>query len=78
MSVLTERLLSVEQAALYLGVRPRTIRKWIATGRLPVTRLGRRVLLDKQLLDGLILEKTTARRDEALGRFSASGQVANS
>jgi len=45
-----------------LGLRPRTIRRWIVTGRLPVTRLGRRVLLDKELLDGLIKEKTTLGR----------------
>ena len=58
MSVFAERLLSVEQTALYLGLRPRTIRKWVVTGRLPVTRLGRRVLFDKQLLDGFIVENT--------------------
>jgi excisionase family DNA binding protein len=56
------RLLSVDQSAAYLGLRPRTVRRWIVTGRLPVTRLGRRVLLDKELLDGLIKEKTTLRR----------------
>jgi excisionase family DNA binding protein len=62
MTVVTERLLSVDQSAIYLGLRPRTIRRWIVTGRLPVTRLGRRVLLDKELLDGLIKEKTTLRQ----------------
>jgi len=62
LSLVTGRLLSVDQSAVYLGLRPRTIRRWIVTGRLPVTRLGRRVLLDKELLDGLIKEKTTLGR----------------
>ena len=78
MGLVTGRLLSVDQSAVYLGLRPRTIRRWIAMGRLPVTRLGRRVLLDKVLLDGLIKDKTTVRRDEARASFAASGQVGHS
>jgi excisionase family DNA binding protein len=46
-----QRLLSIEEAAVYLGISPRSIRTFIADTRLPAIRLGRRVLLDKEQLD---------------------------
>jgi excisionase family DNA binding protein len=48
------RLFSIERAAQYLGVSPRTVRTWMAGGRLPIVRLGRRVLVDQHCLDELI------------------------
>jgi len=46
-----QRLFSIEEAAVYLGISPRSIRTFIAAARLPAIRLGRRVLLDKEQLD---------------------------
>jgi len=45
------RLLSVAQAALYLGRTKQAIQHMIAERRLPVVREGRRVHLDREALD---------------------------
>jgi len=37
--------LSIQEFARIVGLSERTIRRWIALGRLPVTRVGRRVLV---------------------------------
>ena len=43
-------LLSVSEAAAHLGVCTRTIRRIIATGELPITRVGRRIrIIDADL-----------------------------
>lgn len=39
-----EGWISVRQAADYCGVTPVTIRRWIAAGRLPATRVGPKIL----------------------------------
>jgi excisionase family DNA binding protein len=56
------RLLSIEHAAHYLGISPRAVRTYIATARLPIVRLGRRVLLDREVLDQLIREQMNPAR----------------
>lgn len=48
------RLLSIDQAAQYLSISTRMVRTWVSGGRLPIVRLGRRVLVDKERLDELI------------------------
>lgn len=53
------RLLTAREAASYLGLSRRTVWKWAADGRLPVTRLGRKVLFDRLQLDALIDHHTT-------------------
>jgi excisionase family DNA binding protein len=50
-----KRLYSIEEAAHYLALSPWTIRELIWNGTLPHVRIGRRILLDRQDLDGLIL-----------------------
>ena len=47
----SERLLTVNEAAKYLGRTARAVRHLIATGALPVVREGRSVHLDRQELD---------------------------
>lgn len=47
------KLYSVEDAARLLSISPWTLRKWIANGGVPVTRIGRRVLLLAESLDRL-------------------------
>lgn len=40
----TRRLASIDQTAEYVGCNPRTIRRWIAAGRLRGYRAGPRLL----------------------------------
>lgn len=55
------RLLTIPDAALYLGVSHWTLRDLIWDGKLPYLKLGRRHMLDKHDLDAWIeREKTTA------------------
>lgn len=37
-------MISITQAAALLGVSTRTIRRWIAAGELPATRIGPKLL----------------------------------
>jgi excisionase family DNA binding protein len=45
------RLLSVEQAAIYIGRTKDSVQHMAATGKLPVVRSDRRVFLDREDLD---------------------------
>jgi len=60
---IAQRLLSIIDAATYLGVSTRMVRTWTSTGRLPIIRFGRRVLLGRMVLDRFIetQEQTTSR-----------------
>ncbi|OZC76363.1 hypothetical protein CH282_26150 [Rhodococcus sp. 06-418-1B] len=52
---MSKRLRSIEFAADYLGVDPRTIRNYIADGRLPAWRMGPRLVkVDENDLDSLL------------------------
>jgi excisionase family DNA binding protein len=46
-----ERLMTVNEAAKYLGRTPWALRHLIATKALPVVRMGRSVRLDRRELD---------------------------
>ena len=48
------RLLSVKEAAVYLGLSPWTIRSLGWNGEIPEVKIGRRVLYDRQDLDAFI------------------------
>jgi excisionase family DNA binding protein len=56
-----KRLLSVEEAAGYLGISEWSIRQRIWNGTLPVVQLGRRTLLDRQDLDQFIAIRKSRR-----------------
>jgi excisionase family DNA binding protein len=51
-------LLSVEDAARRLGLRPVTVRKWVSGRKLGCVRLGRRVLLSEHELERFIATNT--------------------
>jgi excisionase family DNA binding protein len=53
-----QRLMTVEDAAVYLGRRPDAVRKLIERGRIPVTRLDNKVQIDRLELDKVIKENT--------------------
>ena len=48
------RLLSVEEAAIYLGVQKSTIYSWASRRRIPSVKMGRRLLFDQKDLDQII------------------------
>jgi excisionase family DNA binding protein len=49
-----QRLLTLPQAARYLGLSSWTVREMIWRGTLPRVRLSRKILLDQRDLDALI------------------------
>ena len=53
-------LLTREQAAAYLGVKPQTLAVWHCTGRygLPVVKVGRLVRYRQQDLDAFLARRT--------------------
>ncbi len=49
-----KRLLSVGEAAQYLGVQERTIYSWASQEKIPGVHMGRRLLFDQEDLDRVI------------------------
>lgn len=57
------RLVSIPEAAEYFDVNPKTVRRWIAKGRLSAYRLGPRLIkVDLEQLDGMLQPIGGARR----------------
>ncbi|MGC9271372.1 helix-turn-helix domain-containing protein [Acidiphilium sp.] len=52
--VSSRRLLAVREVADLFGRSPRTVRGWIADGRLPVLRIGRTPFVPESALDRMI------------------------
>lgn len=53
-------LLDLPQAADYLGVRPRMVRRLVAERRIPFTRVGRHIRLRQSDLDSYLAERYVA------------------
>ena len=57
---ITPRLMTVADAARYMGVAEGTVRRMIAGDKLPIVRIGRATRIDRakldKLLDGGVLE----------------------
>lgn len=51
-------LLRVDEAAMYLGVRPGTLRNWLSERRLPYVKIGRLTKLSQRALDEFIAMNT--------------------
>ena len=49
-----KRLISVEDAARYLGVQKSTIYSWAWRRKIPSVKMGRRLLFDREDLDQMI------------------------
>ena len=61
-------LLSIARVAEWFGRSPRTVRWWLASGRLPVVRIGRTPFVPVEALDRMV--------DEALnGKFSEVNDI---
>ncbi len=50
----TERLMSAEETAHYLGVKRGTLYVWARSGRIPSVKIGTRLLFDVRDLEELI------------------------
>ena len=61
------RLLSVQQAAAYLGISPKTVYAWIEAEHMPYVALGRRRMLDTRQLDRFIRQNTVTPRSRRGG-----------
>jgi excisionase family DNA binding protein len=61
------QLIDVGGAARLLGVSVHTIRAWVRQERMPVTRLGRRILFDPRALDHFVRQQTSAPREQRNG-----------
>jgi excisionase family DNA binding protein len=59
--------LDIDSAAKAISVSPWTIRKWIATGKLAATRLGRRVCVTPEALRKLVAEGTQPKGNQESG-----------
>jgi excisionase family DNA binding protein len=53
--------LPVSAAAALLGISPRSVRRWIAAGRLPSTRLGRLHYIPRQALIQAVRQRRPGR-----------------
>ena len=49
-----DRLLTVEQLALKLGVSVRTVRSWRYKRQIPFTKIGRRLYVGADIVEGLL------------------------
>ena len=53
-----KRLMTAKEAATFLGLSARTVWNWALSGKLPTTRLGRKVMFDRRQLEEFIQEKS--------------------
>ena len=53
-----QRLLSISQAAYYLGISRHTLYGWVSQKRIPYVKVGRRTMFDKKALDKWVEEKS--------------------
>jgi excisionase family DNA binding protein len=61
-SQVEQRFVSILGAAVRVGVSPTTIRDWLRAGRLTALRpIGKKVLIDVEQLDGLVLGSAVGR-----------------
>ncbi len=57
-ATLTRRLLSVQEAADYIGLSPDTVYTMVSQRRIPYVKVGRRTMFDVGLLDAWIKQRT--------------------
>ena len=57
-------LLSVEQAAEYIGVRPGTLRNWLSVRRIAYVKVGRLTRVSSDTLNRFIAEHTVTSVDD--------------
>lgn len=60
-------LVGIGTASAALGLGESTLRRWIREGRLPIVRLGRRVLIRREVLDALVARGEQSGRERQAG-----------
>ena len=53
-----DALLSISEAAEYLGMKPGTLRNWLSARRLPFVKVGRLTRVSRAALDRFIEQNT--------------------
>ena len=51
-------LLTIEELAVKLKIKPRTVRGWIEKRRIPFTKMGRRVYFSAGVVEGILQGNT--------------------
>jgi excisionase family DNA binding protein len=64
----TEVLLTVEEVAVILRVRPKTVRKWIYLRRIAFVRIGRCVRFSRRAIDHFIRSNSCGSNKTQMGR----------
>ena len=60
----SRRLYSVDEAAVYLGIRPGTLRNWLSVRRLAYVKVGRLTRISVTVLDRFIADNTVEAVEE--------------
>lgn len=55
-----QRMLSTEEVAQMLAVKPKTVRRWITSGELPAAKLHRQWRIRADALEGLLADDSDA------------------
>jgi excisionase family DNA binding protein len=53
-----KKLLTTEQAAKYLTIKPWTLRAWVSQRKIPFVKIGRCVRFEQSALDNFILKNS--------------------
>jgi excisionase family DNA binding protein len=64
-------LLNVEEAAERLGLKPRTVRKWILTRKITFIHVGRSVRISSRVVAGIIKQNTVRARKSSKRKSAA-------
>ena len=66
-------LISVPEAAKHLAIAEVTLRKMVRLRKVPVVRVGRRVLFDREALARFIARNSIEPQEASAGRVHAEG-----
>ena len=64
---LVRRLISIQEAAHYIGIAPTTLYKWVSQGKIHHVKMGRLVKFDPIKLDEWIKQQTVMPMPERKG-----------
>ena len=70
------RTLSVNEAASYLKVQPRTVRAWILGGKISASKVGKGYVIPEHEIETMIYQPRHARSDNPFERMSKQERMA--
>lgn len=71
-------IMTLEEVAAYLKVRPQTIYTWAQEGRIPGAKLGKEWRFKKSLIDEWFVSHLDERFDDLVARWKAKEQDGDS